>query len=303
MSDPLTEIVTLLQPRADASKLVEAAGRWLVRRAEHARPFFGVLMAGSAQLTIGGADPVILETGDFVLIPEAQDFAMSSVGVKAAEAEEMVPVRRPDGSFRLGPMDKPVSARLIVGYCAFGSPDASLLLSLLPRLIVVRGEPRLVTLVEQVVDETRAQRPGREAIVARLLEVLLIEALRSTSREGLVPGLLLGLEDPRLAQVIRRIYQQPGRRWTLDALARAAGMSRTSFFERFKTVVGVTPMEHLTEWRMALAKNLLKTGHRVGEVASRVGFGSISSFSTAFRRYAGVSPAQYVEASERSAIS
>lgn len=296
MSDPLTEIVQLLRPSAGFSKVVEAAGPWRVRRTERGRPFFCVLLAGRIRLEVAGRESLGLGAGDFVLIPEAPDFAMSAADATVAELIETDPVRLPDGSFRLGPAETSASVRMIVGYCVFGSPDASVLLSLLPRLLVVRDEPRLVTLVQQVSDETRAQRPGREVIVARLLEVMLIEAFRTTTREPGIPGLMRGMEDGRLAAAIRRIYQHPGRTWTMELLAREAGMSRTAFFERFKKVVGATPMEHLTAWRMAIAKNLLLQDLRVSEVAGRVGYSSISSFSTAFRRYAGVSPAQFVDA-------
>lgn len=296
MSDPLTEIVKLLQPSADFSKVVEASGAWRVRRAERGRPFLCVMLAGRSRLEIGDRAPIHLEAGDFVLIPEAQDFAMSAADITASDVKETRPTAQRDGSFRLGPPEAPASARLIVVYFSFGSPDASLLLSLLPRVIVVRDEPRLVTLVQQISDETRAQRPGREVIVARLLDVMFIEALRTTSREHSLPGLLPAMDDSQLAVAIRRIYRHPGHDWTVEKLAREAGMSRTAFFERFRKVVGATPMDHLVAWRMAIAKNLLNQNLRVHEVASRVGYGSTSSFSTAFRRHVGVSPVQFADA-------
>lgn len=138
---------------------------------------------------------------------------------------------------------------------------------------------------------TRSQKPQEPFTFDRV-----IEALRTSSVEDAVPGLMLGMEDARLAAAIRRIYQYPGRAWTMERLAGEAGMSRTAFFERFRKVVGATPMEHLTAWRMAIAKNLLLQDCRVSEVAGRVGYASISSFSTAFRRYAGASPGQFVDA-------
>jgi AraC-like DNA-binding protein len=295
MTDPLNEIVKLLQPSADFSKVVEAAGPWRVRREERGRPFFCVLLTGRCQLEVAGGVALDLGEGDFVLVPQAQDFSMSALDERVSELFEGDPIRQLDGSFRLGRLAGPASVRMIIGYCTFASPDASMLLSLLPQVIVAREEPRLVTLVKQVNDETQSARPGREIVVARLLEIMLIEALRTNSHEQSLSGVLRGMEDQRLAAAIRRIYQNPERHWTMEMLAREAGMSRTAFFDRFRRIVGTTPLEHLTTWRMAIAKNLLLQNRRIGEVASRVGYRSISSFSTAFRRYAGVSPTQFAD--------
>jgi len=195
---------------------------------------------------------------------------------------------------RHGRQDGPPDVRLLGGYFAFDSPDAALLVSLLPRQIHVRGEPRLSALVQLVGDEARQQRSGRDLVLTRLVEVLLVEGLRSSTGAAASPGLLRGLADARLAQAIHRMHEQPERPWTVEGLAREAALSRSAFFERFTRAVGVPPMEYLVSWRMALAKRLLREGgHGVGEVAERVGYGSASTFSTAFRRHAGQPPARY----------
>ena len=171
---------------------------------------------------------------------------------------------------------------------------------LLPRLVHVRGETRLATLVELVGGETRSARPAREIVLARLLEVLLIEALRSTARTDPSPGLLRGLADPRLAAAIRRMHEHPGHGWTVAELARAAALSRSTFFERFRRAVGVAPMEYLLTWRMALAQQLLRGREAsVAEVAGRVGYSSASTFSTAFARHVGAPPGRYTVAQTR----
>ncbi|MEX6508145.1 AraC family transcriptional regulator [Jiella sp. M17.18] len=293
MADPLTEIVQLLQPSADFSKLVTARGVWRVHRTERGRPFYCVLLSGTARLDIDGADPRALEAGDFILIPEAQNFAMSSASLPPDAPRTTDPVRQPDGTFRLGSDDAPEPARLLVGYCVFGAPDSTLLLSLLPRVIHIRGVDRLTTLVEFIGEETARRQPGREAIVARLLEVLLIEALRATHDGSQASGLLRGLADERLSCALHRMHENTARSWTVDELAKEAGLSRTVFFERFRNTVGVAPMEHLTSWRMAIAKRLLGEHRRVEEVAEDVGYGSSAAFATAFRRRFGVSPAQF----------
>jgi len=297
MIDPLAEVVTLLQPAATFSKVVGGAGRWRVRRSEAGRPFYCVVLDGSCRLTGSGFEPVILQAGDFVLIPSAYHFAMSSLEPPPAEDADTSPLALMDGVFRLGVPDGPPDALFLVGHCAFGSPDAALLVSLLPKLVHVRGEKRLATLVELVGDESRAQRPARDVVLARLLEVLFIEALRTTTGTAASPGLLRGLADERLALAIRRMHESPTRSWTVAQLAKEAALSRSAFFERFRRAVGVAPMEYLLAWRMALAKNLLRRKESgMTEIAERVGYRSASTFSVAFTRHVGLPPTRYAQA-------
>jgi AraC-like DNA-binding protein len=184
----------------------------------------------------------------------------------------------------------------VIGHCVFGSPDAALLVSLLPHLVQVRGEKRLATLVQLVGEKSRGMRPARDVILARLLEVLLIEARRSTTGTAVSPGLVRGLADERLALAIRRMHESPTKAWTVAELAKAAGLSRSTFFERFSRAVGVAPMEYLLGWRVALAKNMLRqTESGVAEIAERVGYGSASAFSVAFTRHVGLPPTRYAQ--------
>ena len=298
MYDPLTQVVGLLQPNASFSKLVTATGAWAVRRSEDGRPFYCVVLDGSCRLSLAGHEPIILATGDFVLVPAAYEFAMSSLDPpssrEAASGAEPEVVEIGAGVYRLGSADAAPVVRALLGHIAFGSGDSSLLVSLLPQLVHVRGQGRLTTLVKMVNEESRADRPGRDVVVARLLEVLLIEALRSTAGPAARPGLLRGLADERLAVALRHMHDRPRHAWTVAELARRAALSRTGFFERFRREVGTTPMEYLLGWRMALAKDLLgRDGARVAEVSERVGYGSASTFSTAFARHVGVPPILY----------
>jgi transcriptional regulator GlxA family with amidase domain len=184
--------------------------------------------------------------------------------------------------------------RLLGGYFVFESPDAELLVSLLPTLVHVRGVERLSTLVRFLVEESSERRSGRDLILSRLVEVLLIEALRSTQGERAGPGLLRGLSDPRLAAAIRQMHRNPARSWTVAELAKEAALSRSAFFDRFARAVGLAPMEYLLAWRMALAKDLLRREDLgVATVAERVGYSSASTFSTAFSRHVGQPPARY----------
>lgn len=293
MIDPLAEVVTLLQPSASFSKLVSGAGRWSVRRAESGRPFYCAVLEGASRLAVDGREPVILEQGDFVLIPSAFDFTASSLEPPRGK-RDTAHVVLPDGEVRHGNSSGPPDVRMLVGYCVFASPDASLLVSLLPQFVHVRGERRLSTLVELVREESRERRPAREVILARLLEVLLIEALRSTAGTAASPGLLRGLADERLAIAIRRMHESPTQAWTVAQLAKEAALSRSAFFERFSRAVGVAPMEYLLGWRMALAKDLLRRKEvTVAEVAEQVGYSSASTFSVAFTRHVGLPPTHY----------
>ncbi|MBJ3777360.1 AraC family transcriptional regulator [Acuticoccus mangrovi] len=294
MSDPLAEIIALLHPRAPFSKMVEAAGAWRVRRAEVGQVYYCLLLAGRVRLDVNGKPPVELSEGDFVLVPATQNFAVSSVDPVAPPGFESRPLVRPDGTVRVGPEDAPVTVRQLVGYCSFGSPDAGLLVSLLPDMAVVRGERRLCDLVRLVREEARAERPARDVVLEHLLQVLLIEALRSSTQTSGTPGLLRGLADDRLSGPLRALHAAPDRAWSAADLAREAGLSRSAFFTRFNRVVGMAPMEYLQSWRMTLAKHLLRSGrHGIAEVAARTGYGSASAFSLAFSRRVGQPPARY----------
>jgi AraC-like DNA-binding protein len=199
-----------------------------------------------------------------------------------------------DGKFRLGNQSGPANVLMLVGHCVFGSPDAALLVSLLPKFVHVRGEKRLATLMQLVGEESRARRPARDVVLARLMEVLLIEALRSTAGIGTAPGLLRGLADARLAVAIRQMHESPTRAWTVAQLAKEAALSRSAFFARFTQALGIAPMEYLLAWRMALAKHLLLRNEvTVAEVAQRVGYSSASTFSVAFTRHVGLPPSRY----------
>jgi AraC-like DNA-binding protein len=295
MTDPLAEVVTLLQPSASYSKVVTGAGRWSVRRTEFGNPFYCVILEGSKRLAVDGHDAMILEAGDFVLVPSVQGFTASSLEPASSEDAIVKPVKLTNGEFRLGSLRGPTDVRFLVGHCVFGSPDAALLVSLLPQLVHVRGEQRLATLVQLIGEESRAQRPARDVILQRLLEVLLIEALRSAAEKAAFSGLLRGLADERLAVAIRRMHESPSQPWTVRQLAKEAALSRSAFFGRFSRTVGIAPMEYLLTWRMALAKNLLRRQEgSITEVAKRVGYGSASAFTIAFTRQVGLPPGKYV---------
>jgi len=306
MIDPLAEVVSLLRPQAPFSKLVVASAPWAVRRSETGRPFYFVALEGSCHLTIdspGPSETITVHEGDFVLLPAARNFATSSLDRQPPREDEPVttPIVPMPGGARIGDPDGKVDMRMLVGHCVLGSPDAELLVSLLPRWVHVRGESRLSTLVQLVGDESRADRPAREIVMSRLLEVLLIEAFRATAGMAATPGLVRGLADPKLAQALRRMHEAPASPWTVVELAKEASMSRSAFFDRFSRAVGVAPMAYLLGWRMALAKQWLRQRElSIAEIAERVGYSAVGPFGVAFARHVGMPPGRFARRANES---
>ena len=294
MNDPLSEVITLLQPRAVFSRRISGAGRWGVRYSAFGEPSFCAVLEGSCRLTVDGHRPLTIEAGDFVLLPATPGFTMS--GFEPVKLERFDPkvTAKVLGEVRHGTRGGRPDVRLLGGWFVFDSPDTALLVSLLPSLVHVRGVERLSILVRLVGDEASERRAGRDLVLTRLVEVLLIEALRATPSDDAPPGLLRGLADTRLAPAIRQMHGQLARSWTVALLARSAALSRSAFFERFTRNVGLPPMEYLLAWRMAVAKDLLRREDLgLAEVAERVGYGSASTFSTAFSRHVGRPPGRY----------
>lgn len=303
MVDPLADVIALLRPRAVFSKVISGAGAWGVRYSAFGQPSFCTLLEGRCLLAVQGQEPITLEAGDFVLMPATPGFTLSGFEPVVPVAIDALQAAGVDADLRHGRPDGPPDVRMLGGYFAFGSPDAALLVSLLPALLHVRGIDRLSVLVQLVREESTEQRAGRELVLGRLVEVLLIEALRSTTGEGAPPGLLRGLADARLAAAMRLMHGEPARAWTVDELARQAALSRSAFFDRFSRAVGLRPMEYLLAWRMALAKDLLRRpGVALAEVAERVGYSSASSFSTAFSRHVGQAPGQYQNSTRQRSV-
>ncbi|NPC47237.1 AraC family transcriptional regulator [Corallococcus sp. AB032C] len=298
MTDPLSEVIALLQPRAIFSKGISGAGAWGVRYSDFGQPSFCAVLEGRCRLAVEGQPAVTLEGGDFVLLPATPGFTISGFEPVTAERVDPKVAPSPTGEVRHGRRGGRPDVRLLGGYFVFDSPDAALMVSLLPVLVHVRGVERLSTLVQLVRDETSELRSGRELVLTRLVELLLIEALRSTPSGDTPPGLLRGLADARLAPAIRQMHRHLTRPWTVAQLAKSAALSRTVFFERFTRTVGLPPMEYLLDWRMAVARGLLRGQElSITEVAERVGYSSASTFTAAFSKRVGQPPGRFARAS------
>jgi AraC-like DNA-binding protein len=296
--DALSAFVTLLKPQAIVATIVRGGGRWGVRYSAFGHPAFALVLKGPCWLAPDGVPAMTLETGDFVLFPTTPAFTLASDAKAKPKALEPVPSGQSVDEVFHGDASAAPSVSLLGGYFAFDPVNAPLLRELLPGMLLIRASDPAIDSVAPVVElikrEALKQRAGHTLVLARLVEVLLVEALRSAPAELTATGLLAGLRDAQLAAALRGIHTQTAQPWTLVTLARAAGMSRSSFAERFARVVGAPPLNYLLHWRLAVARTMLARGERsVAEIALAVGYESASGFSTAFSRETGRSPKEF----------
>jgi AraC-like DNA-binding protein len=298
--DPLSEIIQLLRPHAVFSKPITGRGEWGARYAAHGQPGFALVLEGRCWLGLKDAGPVLLERGDFVLLPDLQAFTLQShPGVHCVPIPPPPAGHRPRGMRHGDPEGSP-DFEMHGGSFRMDPVNAPLLLALLPGMIHIRaaehGTERLSRVLGLLSEECATDLPGREMILTRLLEILLVECLRGPGHElGTVPtGLLAGLRDQALSKALRAFHADVREGWTVARLAEVASMSRSAFSARFTETLGCAPMEYLIRWRMALAKDALCRGGKSLEcIAEEIGYESASAFSTAFRRRLGCSPGRF----------
>lgn len=293
--DPLSDIISLLRPTAAISKPITARGRWGVSYRAHDAPGFTIILEGQAWLRFVGEEPFRLAQGDFVLLPTTPAFSLSS------EPDiDCIPVEPRNEAIRHGEPEGAPDLVALGGTFAFERVNAPLLLALLPGLIHIPASEgrttRLGRLIDLLAEECATDYPGKELIVRRMLEALLVEALRwrSIGNRAMPAGLLSGMRDPALARVLQAIHADVRKNWTVVDLAKMAGMSRSGFAARFGEVLGCAPIEYLTRWRMAIAKDALTRGVKsLDRIADEIGYESASAFSTAFRKRLGCSPGKF----------
>ena len=292
--DPLSDIIALLRPHAAFSKPITGRGRWGVRYAAYESPSFCIVLTGHCWFTIEGSAPRLLERGDFMLLPVTPAFTLrSEPGV------DCTPGTPSDTGVRHGEPEGDSDFRMLGGTFQIERVNAALL-ELLPGTIHIRAAEsdtsRLARIIGLIMEEYAAEQSGRDMILERLVEVLLVEALRwrSVSNESLPAGLLAGLRDAPLAGALRAMHADVRRGWTVAELAKQARMSRSAFATRFATVIGCAPMEYLARWRMSLAQDALSRGGKsLDRVAQEIGYDSASAFSTAFRKRLGCAPGAF----------
>lgn len=174
----------------------------------------------------------------------------------------------------------------------------NLLVKALPNmlLIALKDVPALASTLRLLFDEAELQHCGRQAAIDRLFEYLMIQLLRLIlDSNPSNAGLFAGLNDNRLSKAITAMHNDPSNQWTLELLAKQAGMSRARFAVHFRETVGTTPVDYLTQWRVGLAQTLLKKGRSIGLVASDVGYSNASVFSRLFKAKIGQSPSAWLK--------
>lgn len=260
---------------------------------------YHLVLRGTCWLTAPGlAAPVSLSAGDVVLFPRGDAHRLSDTPERPCRDGQAVLSALRSGQAPFG--QGPPATTLVCGHFAFDRDLDHPFLRHLPSVIHVRGtdarrRSRLEAVVGLLIQETAAPAPGRALVVDRLAEVLFIETLRAwVEAAGPTAGFLAALEDPPVATALRQVHAAPEKPWTLAALAREAGLSRSAFATRFRTLVGQTPMAYLTAWRMHRARRMLEHSPLpLPDIAERVGYTSEAAFHRAFKRVCGQPPGAF----------
>ena len=242
--------------------------------------------------------PLTLKAGDVVLFPHGDAHTMASPNIIGTG--ELLDLRdllhATPREFELGGGGAPT--RFICGYLACDPVLCRSLLAALPKVLTVSLRDNAQSeWIERsfvhAVDQAGAQEPGGDGVLAKLSELLVVDTLRRyvVRVQAHQTGLLAGLRDPIVGRCLAQIHGCPARRWTLESLAREVGTSRSVLAERFNHFVGQPPMQYLTQWRLALASNLLRQSSlSTMQIALQVGYERDTAFSRAFRREFGVPP-------------
>jgi len=262
---------------------------------------YHLITEGSCWVELDGAAPLRVEAGDIVIFPHGDAHRMASApGLPPGQGRRLADVlaRRPRQLAYGGGGEV---TRIVCGYMACDARLGRMLLAGLPPVVKVnvRGSAAgawLESSVGYALAEARSPRPGGAGVLAKLAEVLFIEALRlyvAEDSEGRT-GWLAGVRDRVVGAALSALHRDPARQWTLEELARTAGASRSVLAERFQQLVGASPMQHLAQWRMLLAANLLRAGAApLTRIAEEVGYQTDTAFIRAFRREYGVPPATW----------
>ena len=269
--------------------------------AEHVISFHAILSGSCwAELSDGSSHALRLDAGDVVVFPGgAPNVLGSAPGVRG----------KPDMAMYYRPIDQNLPFTLIRGgegnerthfVCGYLGCDArpfNPLLAALPPMLCVRRPTDcrgwVTDLFNMALQEGGSGRAGGETVLAKLSELMFVEVVRCyiETLPAESRGWLSGLRDPHVGKALRLIHARPAEGWTLDRLAREAGLSRTVLAERFSDYVGVSPLHYLTGWRLQLACRLLEqTGFGVARAAAEVGYESEAAFNRAFKKFVGVPP-------------
>ena len=316
--DPIADIFSTLQVTAVVHSRLEATAPWGLMREAHVEEktlpsgkrisptelaHFGMVSRGNCWLSVEGIpDPIPLTGGDCFLLAPQTSFILRDQ-----------PNTRPKSFCEVAPKDKTNIAHyggggapttIVSGFLSFDSASLKPITQLLPSLILIKADEAqtraLHDTLRLLASEMEVQMPGSEVVTNRLAEVLFIQTLRAHIASGAdsrKQGWLRAIFDPQIGAALRAVHANVNNPWTVESLAVAAGMSRSAFAARFKELVGQTPLDYVTEWRMQKALSLLKhDDKKLVEVAQSVGYESDAAFSKAFKRLVGVTPGEYRQA-------
>lgn len=309
--DPLSDVLRVVRLTGAHFYRTRAAGTWGIEAAPAAElsprilpgseqliPYH-LVMSGRCWGGLKGRALNELVAGDVILFPHGDGHVMCSGPEPGAN---LMPVdaapRFPEGAV-FGDPDR-ADVTLVCGFFGCDRDPFNPLCAALPKELRVPGlsDGIVGTFARQVDEETKAGRAGADSMLTRLAELMFIEVLRRylESLPAERGGWLAGIRDPIVGRALALIHARPGHRWTLEELARAAASSRSSLAERFNELVGVPPMQYLTQWRMQVAAaRLRETGAKVATVADEAGYESEAAFSRAFKKATGVSPGRWRE--------
>ncbi len=323
-ADTLSDLLRAIRLRGAIFFYVEGADPWVAETpqskllipailpgVDHLMEFH-VVARGSCWAAIAGEEPVRLDEGDIVIFPQGDPHVISSApGMRAKVVDPGVffapkPPQLPfaisvDGQGQTTALlDGGGSDRttVVCGFLGFDTTPFNPLLASLPRVLRIPGLARdgrswIASFMRSLVEESNRKRPGGEAVLERMSEMLFVEVLRHYAHE-LPPeqtGWLAGMRDPGVGRTLALMHARPAEDWTLDRLGEEAAISRSTLHERFVHFIGQPPMQYLTHWRMQLAAGSLRdTDAKVIDVALEVGYENEAAFARAFRRAVGESP-------------
>jgi AraC-like DNA-binding protein len=297
--DPLSNILSLLKPRNYLSAGLEAGGDWSIQFPDQQSGIkTGAVVCGTCWLAVTGVpDPVQLNAGDCFLLPSGRSFRLASdLSLPSVPANSIFAATPKGGiaSLNGGGDFSVVSNRFGLA----GNP-AGFLLKMLPPIVHIIDAPGQADLrwaIQRMMAELRAPKPGGYLIVEHLAQIMFVDALRLHLMEGARNGIgwLFALSDRQISIALNAMHDNPAYRWTLHELATGAGMSRSSFALKFKSMVGTSAMDYLVNWRMALAGERLENSRDpISVIAPSLGYESEAAFSTAFKRVMGCAPRKY----------
>lgn len=304
--DPITDIFTAMRVESIVYGRIELTSPWGLRFDRGDYACLGTVARGNAWLRVGGqAQPIALAGGDcFCLFAQSQEYTLGDHPKTPAANMQDVARTKCGGVIRYG--GGGTSTTILGGKFTFDRTNSKPLMDLLPPFIHVQNERVQALALQQSLQLFAAEAAqsclGSYLVLKRLADILLLQLIReyvssSTCRET---GWLRALSDPRIGGVLRSMHENIQQPWTVGELASVAGMSRSAFALRFKEIVGETPLDYLTRWRVYRAAVLLREGDRkLTEIANAVGYDSDGSFNKTFKRIVGVTPGEYRRAGDR----